>query len=294
MAERTGYVAMFVVMASFWALNFSVLKIALNYDTPFPILFYRILFAVLSTFIIFAGKISFPRSLRTNLILLVSGSLNVTIFMIFWVLGENREPAALSAILIYTYPILTMIFSWSFLSEKPNIPKIIAAFIGFTGVVVIFIGQVHIASLFGFVFLLLSAVSWALGTNIYKKYLYNERPETVNSIQLLYALPVFLVCALLADPSGTLFPGYQTLLLTVYMGFPATTIAYLIFFRLFRRYTVSEISSYFFAVPALSIIFSFVVLGKQSTVSTYVGFILISVGIFLSYRDNRNISARNK
>lgn len=287
MTGRIEYVAGFVTMASFWALNFSILKIALRYDSPFPILFFRILFAVLSTFIIFAGRIKFPRDLRTNLLLLLSGSLNVSIFMGFWVLGEQVETAALSSIMVYSYPILAMLFSWYFLKEKSSSFKIIAAIIGFTGVILIFIEQVHISSVFGVVFLLVSAVSWALGTIVYKKYLSQENPVSVNSIQLLYSLPVMLICALVADPSGTIFPGYQVLLLTIYMGFPATTIAYLIFFHLFKRYSVGEISSYFFAVPALSILFSFLVLGEKSTLSTYVGFVLISVGIFLSYHKSK-------
>lgn len=288
MAGRMEYMTGFIVMASFWALNFSVLKIALGYDSPFPILFYRVLFAVLSTFIIFARKIKFPKDLRTNLILFISASLNVSIFMGFWAVGEQTEPAALSSILVYTYPIIAMIFSWYFISERPSLSKLIAAFIGFSGVVMIFIEQVHISSVFGVIFLLISAISWALGTNVYKKYLSAEKPETVNSIQLLYSLPVMLICALVADPSGTLFPGYQTILLTIYMGVPATTIAYLIFFYLFRKYTVNEISSYFFAVPALSILFSLIILKEQSTLSTYIGFALISIGIFLSYWNTKN------
>lgn len=270
-------------MASFWALNFSILKIALGYDSGFPILFFRIVFAVISTFAIFMGRIRFPRNFRTHILLFVSGSLNVTLFMGFWVLGEELETAALSAIIVYTYPIIAMIFSWVFLSEERNYSKVLAAALGFVGVVVIFLQQIQVSSAYGVVFLLLSAISWAFGTVFYKKYLNSESPETINSFQLLYALPVMLIIALIADPAGTLYPGSSVLLLTLYMGIPATSVAYLIFFHLFRRYSVSEISSYFFVVPALSILFSFLILKNTSSIFTYIGFALISAGIFFAY-----------
>jgi len=49
----------------------------------------------------------------------------------------------------------------------------------------------------------------------------------------------------------------------LYMGVPGTAVAYLIYFRLIRKYEVSKISGYFFTVPAFSVLLSSFSLAKS-------------------------------
>ena len=76
------------------------------------------------------------------------------------------------------------------------------------------------------------------------------------------------------------------------MGVLGTAIAYLIYLYLFRKYSVSSISAMFFTVPALSIVFSFFILNETNTIFTYIGFALISAGIYFSSRKSASPERR--
>ena len=285
MNGRNLDIASFLAMASFWGLNYPVLKIALGIDGPFPILFFRILIGAATSFLIFSTRIRIPRDLRTHLKILVASMLNVSLFMSFWFLGEQLEPASLSSIIVYSFPIFAIVFSVFFLGDSLTLTKTMAAILGFSGVIMIFVHQISVSSAIGVVLLLLSAIFWALGTVYFKKYLAGTSPSTYNSLQLLYSVPVILVIALFTDPSGLFHPSFELILLALILGLPGTSLAYLIFFHLYRKYNVSEISSYFFAVPAISLVFSYLLLSESSSIFAYIGFVLISAGIFFSYHD---------
>ncbi len=285
MNSRNLDIASFLAMATFWGLNYPVLKIALGIEGPFPILFYRILIGAATSFLIFSTKIKIPRDLVTHLKIFIAGMLNVSLFMSFWFLGEQLEPASLSSILVYSFPIFAIVFSVLFLGDTLSLTKVVAAILGFAGVIMIFVQQVTVSSVLGVVFLLLSAIFWALGTVYFKKYLAGTSPSTYNSLQLLYSIPVILVIAVFTDPVGLMHPSLNLLLLALILGFPGTSLAYLIFFHLYRKYNVSDISSYFFAVPAISLVLSYLILSEKSSLLAYIGFLLISGGIFFSYHD---------
>lgn len=284
----------FLAMASFWGLNYPVLKIALGLDGPFSILFFRIVIAAATSFLIFYSRIKIPRDLRTHLKIFIASLLNVSLFMSFWFLGEQLEPAALSSILVYSFPIFAIVFSVAFLADSLTFVKLLATVLGFAGVIMIFVDQLTVSSIIGVVLLIGSAVFWALGTVYFKKYLSGTSPSTYNSLQLLYSVPVILIFALFTDPEGILHPGVELILLTLILGIPGTSVAYLIFFHLYRKYNVSEISSYFFAVPAISLVFSYIILGENSSLFAYIGFALISAGIFFSYHDETRKKRRDK
>lgn len=278
----------FFAMASFWALNYPLLKFIYAYQSPMALLFFRLLFAAIFSFVFFWKKITFPRDLKTHLSLAIFGLLNLVLFMGFWFEGEKTESSAISSILVYTYPVLTIAFSALFLKEKMSLVRIAGTAIGFLGMILIFVDQLSIKTGPGLFFLFAAAVSWALGTIYFKKYLQNVGNYTVNSLQFIYALPIVLFYVF---ATGGFNPGgftWQFFAIVIYMGSLSTSVAYYIYLYLYSKYTVSSISSYFFAVPALSIIFSYLIFQKGSAIYVYAGFALISLGIYLSSRQIHN------
>lgn len=280
--NRYGDAILFLVMASAWALNYPFVKFALLYEGPEGVVLFRIIFALIFALAIFGRNLKWPSGKRENLILLVYGFMNIVAFMSFWLLGESTETSALSSIIIYTFPVLTMVFSVIFLGEKVSNLKIAGTVLGFAGLIVVFVDHLIIKPGIGLFLLLLAAISWASATIVFKKYFANQDSRSVNTIQFVYALP-FLALFSLAPGNFTVHGlTIQFLLIAIFMGSIGTAIAYAIFLYLIRKYPVSEISSFFFLVPALSIIFSLILLHEVSTVFTYAGFAMISAGIFLS------------
>lgn len=279
----------FLAMASFWALNYPLVKFAYFDQSPMALLFFRILFATVFSFIFFWKRVRFPRDLKTNLSILLFGLLNIVFFMGFWFVGENTESSAISSIIIYTYPVISIALSAVLLKEKLTLLRTMGTILGFVGMFLIFAEQLSIHPGIGLFFLIAGAVSWAMGTVYFKKYLLHVGNFTVNTLQFLYTLPLVFVYDMGTGAINFSSISLQFLAIVIYMGSLSTSVAYYIYLHLYSKYSVSSISAYFFAVPALSIVFSYFVLGENSTYFTYGGFALISLGIYLS---SKGIMAR--
>ncbi len=278
----------FIAMASSWALNYPLVKFALVYQSPMSLVFFRVFLAAVFSFIFFRKKIKIPRDLKTNLSLLIFSFLNMTIFMSFWFLGEQTESSSISSIIIYTYPVLSILFSVVFLKEKLSGIRALGVIFGFIGIILIFLHQLTVKPGIGLFFLAIGAASWALGTIYFKKYLQGVGNYTVNALQFAYSIPFLL---LIVVPTGSINFSMLTpqfLIIVLYMGSLSTAVAYFIYIHLYSKYSVSDISSFFFAVPALSVIFSYFLLNENNSLATYLGFFMISLGIFLSSRKQNN------
>ncbi|AKA47953.1 hypothetical protein IX51_01330 [uncultured archaeon] len=280
-------VAAFLSMASFWALNYPLVKFALIYEPPLFILVFRVLFAAIFSVIFLSRNFSIPKDLKTHLSIAVVGLLNVVMFMGFWFTGELTEPSSISSIIVYTYPIFAMAFSTAFLGERPSRYKIAGTVVGFAGIVFVFADQLYIKPGIGLVFLISGAISWAVGTIYFKRHLSSANVLSVNALQFVYALPIILVWAFMMQPFRISGFTPQFFVITLFMGSLGSAVAYYIYFHLFRKYDVSSISSFFFIVPALSIVFAYLILGETNTIFTYIGFALISLGIYLTSRSSR-------
>ena len=109
-ARNTGEMAKladgiaFIAMASFWAINYPFVKIALQYEPPMMVLLFRVLFALVFSFAIFFRSMKIPLDLKTHLKIFGFSLLNITIFMGLWFTGEETVSASLSSLIIYSYP----------------------------------------------------------------------------------------------------------------------------------------------------------------------------------------------
>lgn len=274
-------ILLFLAMSSTWALNYSFLKIALVYEPPMVALLFRIIFASIFSIPFSFSALRFFRKIGVVNLFLMS-LLNVSLFMGLWFVGERTEPSALSSILVYTYPIFSVFFSGAILKEKISTSKIFGLGMGFAGVVVIFYNELVFSIGIGLFLLLGSAVSWAVGTIFYKKYLKDADMGTVNSFQFIFSVPVIFAVSLF-------YGGYKPLtlnfiLITLYMGSLGSSFAYFIYWGLIRKYEVSRISPYLFSVPALSILFSIFINNEIVKPLTLVGFAFVAIGIFVSSR----------
>jgi len=274
-------ITLFLVMSSSWALNYSFLKIALGYEPPMVALFFRVLFASVFSIVFSFSSMRFVKKIGFLKLFLMS-VFNVSLFMGLWFIGEMTEPSSVSSILVYTYPIFTVVFSGFFLNESLSAGKIVGLIIGFAGVIVIFYDEFAFNFGIGLFFLLASAVSWAVGTIFYKKYLKDADMGAVNSYQFILALPVVFAASLLYGGFRPLTMNF--ILITLYMGSIGSSVAYFIYWGLIRKYKVSHVSPYLFSVPALSILFSIFINNEIAKPLTLAGFALVAAGIFASSR----------
>lgn len=282
--KKTYDAILLLSMSLFWAINYPLVKVAVIYENEFYVIFFRILFALIVSLIIFPGAIKINKSLKTQLKIFVVSMLNIVSFMEFWFIGEMYESASVSSIIIYSYPLIIVFLSILFLNEKIKLLNISGLLIGFMGIIFVFSSQFNIHNYLGLVFLLLSSLSWSFGTIFYKKYLNNVEPASVNLLQFFYALPVTLLIALVSGPLVIKTFDFNFILITFYMGSLGTSVAYFIYFYLYRKYSVSKISSYLFLVPAMAVLISVYFFKEALTTFNIIGLLFIMVGIYISQK----------
>ncbi len=282
--NKRADIAAFFAMAAFWGLNYPMLKIAFYYEPPLFVLVFRILYALAGALIVFRKHLTLPKTLKENLILLAISVFNISLFMGLWFVGEESVSASLSSVLVYSYPLFNVLGSAIFLRDRAKPVALIGLLFGFFGLFVISDSNFTAGYSDGIILLIGSAVSWAAGTIIFKKYTRSINVATVNVFQYVYALPVILLFSTVFEYNSIKPVGLQFLGVTAYIGILGTGIAYFIYLHLFRNYNISSISSYFFAVPAISILFSAIILSERLSVLSYIGFGIISIGIYLSSR----------
>jgi len=276
--------ALFLLMSIFWALNFPLVKVALDYVSPFQLTLLRLLVALPFLAALMPRSLRPLRGLRSNLLVALFGALDLFLFTTLWFLGERYVTPSLSVIIIYTYPLLILMLSGAILGERIARVRAIGALAGFAGIAVAYLGYFAAYSPAGPLLLLGASASFSLAAIVYRRYLAGEDFARVTFYHIVYAalMAAALLAALGQLRPVPLTPELATLLLLV--GFPGTALAYAIYVYLYSKHELGMIAPYLFLVPAFSILLSYLLLRAAITPYELGGFALLAVGIYLSSR----------
>ncbi|MGC8558449.1 MAG: DMT family transporter [Nitrososphaeria archaeon] len=271
-------VGLFALLITFWALNYPLIKLALNYVQPFYLMFLRLLFTIPFLAILAPRGFKPVLGLKKNAQILIFGIFGIFGTWALWYLGELYISSSLAAIIMYTYPIITILLSSTFLKESLSVMKALGVMIGFTGIIMIFYEQIYFSNILGPMLVLLSAISWSISIIFYKKTLSKENYATVNTYQMIYALP-FSMALLLFNQTPIYLPA-RFWLIVILLAFPGTALTFTIYVLMYSKYKVNSITPYLFLVPAISVFFSYIIFRTQFNFIELIGFILLSVGIY--------------
>ncbi|MFP3283507.1 MAG: DMT family transporter [Nitrososphaeria archaeon] len=272
---------LFLTMASAWALNYPLSKIALSYADPFQLTFLR--FAVALPFLaaLMPRSLRPLRGLRNNLLVALFGALDLLVASVLWFMGERYTTPSVASIIIYTYPVLITAMGSAVLGERMGRWRAAGIALGFLGIALMFSSDLRIYGALGLLLLLGAALSFSAAAILYRKYLVGEDFARVNSYHMVFATLMAAALAFVAGPPSP--PALIGLLpVLIVMSFPGTAVAYTIYVYLYSRHEVTEVAPYLFLVPALSVVLSYFLLGVAITPVELVGFLPLAAGIYLS------------
>ena len=113
---------------------------------------------------------------------------STVIFLGFWYIAETMVDPGITAVIIYTYPLFTVVFSKLFLSDRLSPLKIIGIMTGFVGAFILLTnGNISHTSInpFGFALLFIASVSFATSFIVYRKWLMGLERISINTLQLV-------------------------------------------------------------------------------------------------------------
>ncbi len=276
-------------IATVWALNFSVVKVALIEFDPFSFnaLRYVLAFGLL-WFVAHKKGFSLKVKKEHFWVLVGIGIIGNLLYQVLFIIGINYTKAANASVMLGTIPIWVALLSQFFTEEKLTALKSVGVLFAFTGVVIIIIGGKNELSFqsetfLGDIITILSAIVWSIYTILSKRYL-----KFYNSTQFsaFMALIGFICLGLIGIPS-LIDLDFTSISLTayggvIYSGLLSVGVAYLVWNNGIVKIGAVRTAAYQNLVPVLGLFFGVMILGEELTLFQYIGALSVIAGIVMA------------
>lgn len=266
-----------------WSTVASAFKIALSHMQPLHLLFYAVIFSIISllTILKIQNKTDLITRMSTKDLIIngMLGALNPFLYYVVLFKAYDLLPAQEAQPLNYTWAITLSLLSIPLLGQKMSIRELLAIFISYLGVVVISthgnLLDINFSNGYGVFLALFSTILWAL------YWIYNAKSKTDPLVGLFlnfcFGLPLVTVTMLII---GGLPPfNVPAILSAAYVGFFEMGITFALWLSAMKlTEKVSRISNLIFLSPFLSLIFIHFLVGEEILFSTLVGLVFIVAG----------------
>lgn len=272
------------VTIAFWSTVASAFALTLRHVSPFELLFYSSLFAVL---LLGAIILATPRraefrqwrrgDYRLSAIL---GLLNPFLYYLLLFEAYDRLPAQEALPLNFAWPIVLVLLTIIIMRQKIHAFSIVALLVSFLGVVVIATRGDPLSMRFenppGVAMALGSTVIWAL------YWIYSSR-DARDSVCRLFGNFVFglvYLCLFAFFAGGVDMPGLTGLFGTLYIAMFEMALAFVCWLQALKLASnAAQVSSLIYITPFFSLVVIHFVVGEDIYPSTTVGLLLIIGGI---------------
>lgn len=291
-------ISLLLITAFAWGLNWPVLKLLMRDWPPFT---FRVLGAAAAIIVLVlvawrAGDALWPAAGQWRR-LTVASVLNVTSWGGIAPLALMWLDAAEAAILAYTMPVWAMLLAWPILGERPTAARLAGLACGLSGMALLMAGpaldrvaavdtQVWLAEEFpGLIAILVTAVMFAGGTVVTKRYPIAMAPVPLVAWQLAIGMvPVAVMAAALEPPVAIdqiTWLGWGCI---AYVGLIAQCLAYLAWFRALKQLPASTATIGSLLAPVIGVLGSGMMLGEPLEWRHAVALMLTLAGMMLATR----------
>jgi len=279
MALSCRYFTMVGVLLS-WGLSWPLMKIALQFMSPYMLSLMRFSVGALFFLLLFRRPLF---SFRMLVAALLNGALFVTVVNIAVNLTANP---ALASSLVYAQPLFVIIISVSLYREKLHPLQIAGALLAFLGILTA-VGSVNFDA--GALLAVFAGFIWATGVLYYKRNLASEDMlsfnASVNFFSALFMIPVvFSLDNSLSVPLEGIAWGLLLALVAQIIGFWLWFISV----RDLGPVTAGTIS---LLVPVVAYVFTYFLMGKIPTSLQLLGSLLTLLGVFIAQAFNRKVAS---
>jgi drug/metabolite transporter (DMT)-like permease len=259
-----------------------VLKIGVSEIAPLNFRAVTLPFAALGLLLIakLSGEpVAIPRPLRMRVVLLAL--VNITAWNALVLFGVQQLPAGRSAIIAYTMPIWTVLFSLFLLHEPLSKRKTVGLVLGMIGMAILLGDDIRAVQRTPQAALLIlgAAICWAFGTVMLRKWKLPMPQNTLSGwMMLLGCIPIALLAPWFA-PGPLSLPTPRALSAVFYNILFAGTLAHWAWFTMARTLPVAVSSMASLPVPIVGVFAGMLVLGERPGPSEWaaLGFVLAAM-----------------
>ncbi|MDQ2961875.1 MAG: EamA family transporter [Pseudomonadota bacterium] len=270
-----------VILTLVWGCNWPVLKLGVSELAPLTFRATTMPFAAIGLLLVAklsGDSLRIPRALWTKVAALAL--FNIAAWNGLILFGVQQMPAGRSAILAYTLPIWSVLFSLWLLHEPLSGRKLVGLLAGMGGMAVLLgeeIVNVRRAPV-GALLIIGAAISWGFGTVLLRRWTPPVPQNTLTGWMMLlgwtplaFAAPLFdpHPFAALASMSGT---AWFAILYNIFL---AGTLAHWAWFRMARTLPVAVSSLSSLPVPVVGVLSGMLFLGERPGASEFIALALV-------------------
>lgn len=228
-------------------------------------------------------KKNLPAFLLLGFILFLYGFINVS--------GVKLSTATNNAILLNSWPLFVIFAAPFLIGEKIFKKDIVAALIGFAGVVLVVSQGNDIENLIkseffkGNVLILISGFCTAIYSILSKKYIAKYGSLNITFYAIAAAAIILFLFFLITNKIFLINQiNLNSLLLLLWVAIPTTAFTYVVWFKTIDKIGLVKTSSFFFLIPISGILSSVIFLQEKITYFTLMGTLLILTGIYITQK----------
>lgn len=284
--KRINLILGYLLICVVWGTTWLAIKVSIFTLPPFFSAGVRFTIASLLILAILKfRKYKYRFDLRETIFLLLIGlgSFSVPYGLVYW--AEGRITSGLTAVTFAVMPFFVAILSRLFLkTEHLSFWKIFGILLGFSGLVVIFGGDLKVGSLGAAGGILAVAVSAFLNAGVavgVKKHGRHIDPVYINLIPMSLGAITLLGTSFFIEDWSALKFTLPVVAAIAYLAVFGSVVAFVIYFYLLKHMSVVLLSMTSFITPILAIASGALILGEKFPSGTLMGSAMILGGVLL-------------
>ncbi|MFD8483490.1 EamA family transporter [Kitasatospora sp. NPDC059673] len=278
MAPR--HIALAVLIAAVWGLNFVLIEVGLH-DFP-PLLFCALRFTVVALpAVFFVG----PPRVAWRWVLGVGVTLGVVKFGLLFLGMHAGMPAGLSSLVLQGQAGFTALFAAALLRERPALVRTAGLALAFAGIALAAVDRGVHGPVGAFALLIGSAAAWGLANVLTRKAAPPDALRWMVWVSAVPPLPLLGLSLLVEGPAadwaalrGISWAGGGVVL---YVGLVSTLLGFVAWSHLLRRYDASVVAPYSLLVPMFGMSSAALLLGERFSLLAGAATVLVIAGIGL-------------
>ncbi len=285
------YYLLAIFLCLLWGMGWTAMKVAVSGTEPYFVAWVRSLLAGLAVALYL--KLTFKDvSLGSSAWLpLLVNALLFSLANIVVCLGVDWTTASRAAVIVYTQPLFVAFMAHFLLKgDRLGVLKLLGMALAFLGVVLIFSERLGGGGLRGDLFVLASAIIWALQTIYLKRYVSRENPFVVSAWQGLASFAPVLALSFILGTPFSLELSLPVVLGLLYTGPVSLGFGVVLWVKMLQEYPASHFSSILFLTPVFGVLIGHLALGDPLGGAMISGVILVCGGIYLVNRPARESS----
>ena len=283
---RPLHVAVAVLVAAVWGLNFVVIEVGLEDFPPLLLSALRYLLASLPLLLI-GGRSGIP----WRWIVAVGGAIGVVKFSLLFVGMDVGMPAGLASLVLQVQAFFTVGFAVVLLGERPRVAQAAGLALATAGLALVASGLGGVATPGGFALVVGAAAAWGVGNVAIKRAAPADPLRFMTWICVIPPLPLLALSLAFEGPArvGDALAGIDVggAAAVAYIAFAATTLGWGLWAYLLRQYSAGTVAPFSLLVPVFGLGFAALLLGEPLTIRTVVAAVLVVSGVLLTQRAPR-------